>query len=158
MNYFVNGMSGRYDKSLPIDLTNFEDYTPCFGVVAEALKLKPGAWIALRIVVEEDSPAEDYSFDIRYRYEDGNLAFKITSEEGFPVNEYLDLYLTESGKVGSSIDPLAPDETVEDIVKIIKDYGFYAGIGVQWAAFLMKESQDGTIDQYFDELHTLEIH
>lgn len=158
MNYYVNGMSWRHVDQFPIDFTDFTDYGACFKTVSDSLKLNPKAFLALRVVIEADNPDDDEAIIVQYRYAAGRLAIVLIDDDEYLINEGIPLYVTEEGKIGCPVDPLDGDETVEEIVKIIKDYGYYAGLGVQWAAYLMKESADGTLDQYFDELHTLEIH
>lgn len=156
MNYFINGMSWRHTNASPIELNDFSDYGACFSILADAIKLKPNAFLALRVVIEADAPDEDYAFVVQYRYAEGRLAIVLIDEDDFIINEGIPLSLTEAGKITG--DPLDSDERVEEIVKIIKDYGYYAALGVQWAVFLLKESQAGTLDQYFDELYSQEIH
>ncbi len=158
MNYFINGMSWRHIDKHPIELTDFTDYGACFAAVADALKLKPNAFLALRFVIEADSPDEDSAFVIQYKYAAGRLSLVIIDEAECLINEGIPLSVTDAAKIAGVLDPSDSDEMVEEIVKIIKDYGYYAVLGVQWVAFLLKESYAGTLDQYFDDLYKLEIH
>lgn len=158
MNYFINGMSWRYLDKHPIELTDFTDYGACFAAVADSLKLKPNAFLALRFVIEADAPDEDSSFVIQYKYAAGRLSIVLIDEEEYLINEGIPLSVTDAAKIAGALDPMDSDERAEEIVKIIKDYGYYAVLGVQWAAFLLKESYAGTLDQYFDDLYKLEIH
>lgn len=158
MNYFINGMSWRHIDKHPIELTDFTDYGACFAAVADSLKLKPNAFLALRFVIEADSPDDDSAFVIQYRYAEGRLSLVIIGEDECLINGGIPLSVTDAGKIAGALNPLDSDERAEEIVKIIKDYGYYAVLGVQWGTFLLKESQAGTLDQYFDDLYKLEIH
>lgn len=67
MNYYVNGLTWRNVPKFPIELTNFEDYNACFSVIEEALKQAPNAFLAVRIVIENDDMT-DHVLVVQYRY------------------------------------------------------------------------------------------
>lgn len=158
MNYFVNGMSWRHTEHFPIDLTDFSDFSSCFRVLEDTLKLRSKAFLALRFVLEKDNPDEDEAIVIRYQYVSGKLSIVLINEEEYVINEGIPLFVSSSRKISGLLDKLDSDEYVEEIVKIIEDYGIYIALGVQWAAFLLKELENGTLEQYFDDLTALEIH
>lgn len=148
MNDFINGMSWRHTDTLPIDLTDFTDFPACYSIIKDTLK--PGAFIALQFVIE------DVGVVFQYRYGYDCIGLRIL--EGDRVINEFPLFINATGKVSTLPEYLESDESVEEIVKIIVDYGFHAVIGVQWATFLLKENLEGTLDQYFDDLNTQEIH
>lgn len=160
MNYYVNGLNWRNIPKFPIDLTDFEDYYACFPIMEEALKQTPNSFLAIRFVLEADNPDDDRVLVIQYRYTGGKISVILIDEiEEYAINEDYRLYLSDNGHIkGTCIHGPDTDEDLNDIVKIILDYGVYVALGVQWAAFLMKERNDGTLDKYFDDLETQEIH
>lgn len=160
MNYYVNGLTWRNVPKFPIELTNFEDYNPCFTVIEEALKQAPNAFLAVRITLENDDPTVDEILVIQYRYSGDKISVILINEiEEYAINEDYRLYLNEQGNLkGTSIHGPDTDEDLNEIVKIILDYGVYIALGIQWSAFLLKERAEGTLDQYFDDLETQEIH
>lgn len=162
MNYFINGMSGRHISNFPVDLVDFTDYSACHALVEANLKRKAKSFVAMKVVLEHDEdPDEDREIVLQYRYSGtpGKLqVLIIDSDEEVIVNEDLPIFVSEKGLVAANPEDLDCEEAVEEIVKIILDYGKYIVLGVQWGAFLMKENHDGTLDQYFDELHSQEIH
>lgn len=160
MNYYVNGLTWRNIPKFQIDLTDFNDYRTCFPIIEEALKQSPGSFLAIRITIEDDDPTEDRVLVIQYRYSGDKISVILIDELGeYAINEDYRLYLNDQGNIkGTCIHGPDTDEDLNDIVKIILDYGAYIALGVQWSAFLMKERAEGTLDQYFDDLETQEIH
>lgn len=158
MNYFVNGMSWRHTEHFPIDLTDYSNFSDCFSVVADSLKLRSKAFIALRLVIEADDPDEDQAIVLQYKYVSGKLSVVLIDEDEYIINEGVPLFVSSSRKISGLVDRLDSDEYVEEIVKIIEDYGMHIALGVQWAAFLLKELENGTLEQYFDDLPSQEIH
>lgn len=160
MNYHVNGLTWRNIPKFPIELTNFEDYNACFPIIEEALKQSPRSFLAIRITIEADDPMDDRVLVIQYRYSGDKISVILIDEIAeYAINEDYRLYLNDQGYIkGTSIHGDDSDEDLEEIVKIILDYGVYVALGVQWSAFLMKERVEGTLDQYFDDLETQEIH
>lgn len=161
MNYFINGLSGRHISNFPVDLTDFSNYSACYELVEANLKRKANAFIALKMVLEEENPADDREIVVQYRYTgkpDRLEILIIDSDENQVLNDGAPLFVTPKALVTANPEDLDSNETIEDIVKIILDYGKYVVLGVQWAAFLMRENHEGTLDQYFDELYSQEIH
>lgn len=159
MNYYVDGLTWRNIPKFPIELTDFEDYTICFPVIEEALKQAPNAFLAVRITIENDDMT-DHVLIVQYRYSGDQISVMLIDEvEEYAINEDYRLYLNDRGFIkGTSIHGPDTDEDLEEIVKIILDYGMYIALGVQWSAFLLKERAEGTLDQYFDDIKTQEIH
>lgn len=156
MNYYVNSVAFNRVEPFPIDCTDFSDYPACFSIIERLLHVRPRSYIAVSIVLEEEG-VEDRTLIVQYRYSGtpGKLAVTLIDPDEGLINEDLPLFLNQAGKVVSG--PELEDETVEEIVKIILDYGEYFVLGVQWAAFLTLEQLAGTLEEYFDDL-TQEIH
>lgn len=160
MNYYVNGLNWRNIPKFPIALEDFSDYDTCFPIIEEALKQSPSSFLAIRFVIEAENPDDDSVIVIQYRHTDGKISVILIDEiNEYAINEDYRLYINPNGHLtGTSIHGPDSDEDIEEIVKIILDYGAYIALGVQWSTFLMKERYDGTLDKYFDDLENQEIH
>lgn len=156
MNYYVNNVSFRHVQSSPIHATDFSDHATCFRLVEEMLNVRPKSYIALGIILEDEVLDRQLILQYRFSGTPGKLAVTLIDEDTGVINQDIHLFVNETGKVVGNPEDL-DDETVEEIVKIILDYGEYIVLGVQWSAFLMKEHQDGALEQFFDDL-TQEIH
>lgn len=160
MNYYIDTITWRHIRKPSIDLTDFTDFETCFGLLEGILKNNPRAHITLRVVIEKDDPNLDEILIVQFYYaEPGRLAVSIADEDENLLHQDYLLFLKSDAKIaGTSVSGEDTEESRDQIVKIILDYGMYAVLGVQWALFLLKENQEGTLKQYFDDLFTLEIH
>lgn len=153
MDYYIDAISWRNVPKAPVEMTDFSDFSACFKHLSDVLK-SPKSYLTLRFV------REGAVFIAQYYYkEPGVISVAIADEFEDLLFEGYELLLTEDMKFKASC--LAGEDGPEDrdeIVKIILDYGVHTALGVQWAVFLLKERAEGTLKQYFDDLHNLEIH
>lgn len=162
MTYTVTGVHLRQVNTTPVPLTDFTDFAACFDTVQPVLARKPGTTISLSITLEADDPMDDRSIVIRYGYSGtpGILAITLIDQDiDRVINEDLMIFLKRDGKfTGRPQDGDYDDDTVETIVKIILDYGICIAEGLQWAALMLREAHEGTLNEYFEESINQEIH
>lgn len=158
MTYTVTGVYLRQVNTVPVPLTDFTNFAACFDTVQPVLARKPGTTIALSVTLE----ANHRSIVVRYGYSGtpGILAITLIDQDiDRVINEDLMIFLKRDGKfTGRPQDGDYDDDTVEAIVKIILDYGICIAEGLQWAALLLREAHEGTLNEYFEESINQEIH
>ena len=162
MDYDILGVAYRHLEPTCVTLTDFTDFSACFTLMQHALAIKPGAYAAVSVSLFDEDPMKDRTIVIRFGYSGtpGKLAVTLIDQDLEEViNDHLMIFLKDDQKItGRHMEGGADDESLDEIVKIICDYGFYIIQALQWSAFLFRETGEGTLKDYFDNQIYQEIH
>lgn len=162
MDYDIIGVAFRHVKPTRTDLTDFTDFTACFNLLQQALAVQPGAYAAVSTLFLAEDSFDDRTVIIRIGFSGtpGKLVITLIDQDlSEVINEDLMIFVKEDQKItGRHIEGGADDESLDEIVKIIRDYGFYVIEAIKWAAFLYQESAEGSLTDYFDKQIYQEIH
>lgn len=158
----IEGVRFRYVEPAKLPHTDFTDFITCFNILQTTTMVRPGATVSLSINLEDEDPEYDEEILIRYGFSGtpGLLAITLLDRDTeSPINEDLMIFAKSNGKLtGRPLIGDLDEDSVEDIVKIIQEYGVYILEGIKWAAFLLHEAGEGVLHDYFDNQTDREIH
>lgn len=141
--------------------TDFTDFSACFDVMQDSLRLRTGAYMSLNYLIEAEDPLDDHEVIVRYGFagKEGRIVASILEEDGTLLNTgFLIAIDQKTAKLHLLPIGREPEEVVDDALKIIQDYGTLIVAGINWGAFLLHEHAEGGIPQYFEDAHNQEIH
>lgn len=156
IDYSIQAAFFKGAEPIRPSFTDFTDFTACFDVMQESLRLTAGAYASLNYCLGEDT-----SVIIRYGFSgtDGRIIVSVIDEIGRVLTNG---FLLRIDRDDQKLRVIPVDQDAEEVVdvalKIIQDYGILITAGIKWGAYLLYEHAEGGLQQYFENAPNQEIH